>query len=978
MTRFAIRGVLSRKLRTALTAIAIVLGVAMISGTYVLTDSIDQAFDRIFTDIRQGSNAVISGKSAVDLSDQEGVTAPPLDESLLPKVRALPGVAQAEGSVDSDATQFIGDDGKAVVSGGAPNLGFSIANGDSVFNPLTLVEGAWPRNNEVVVDKKTAADEDFTVGETVGVQAEGPVQHLRVSGIVQFSSGLSIGGATLAGFDLPTAQRLFKKVGQLDEIAVAAKPNVPDAELVKQIEEILPPTAQVRTGSQQAAEDAADTNDFISFLRGFLLAFAGIALFVGSFVIANSLSITIAQRTREFATLRTIGATNRQVLGSVIVEALVVGVVASIVGLFFGLLLAKGLFKLFDAVGFTLPNSGLVFEPRAAVIALSAGILVTLLASVYPGLRATTVPPIAAVREGAVLPGEPLDRVRGLLRAIIATAVGAAVGVVAITTTPGNSLVSSLLAVLGLILTLFGCALFPSRSLGALVSMALGFAALLYGLFVPGLGTTSVLLWMGVGVLLVFFGVARVSTRLIPRLSALMSPVARWAVFLLSVIFWPFFTLPYWLLRWGAWGPGGLGLRVLAFVGGALLNPLILLIVLLMWLRKAVSKWEPEWPMEFPGVVPDRSTSRVGAENARRNPQRTASTAAALMIGLALVTLVATLAAGIISSFTDAVNDLFTGDYAITAQNNFSPIPIDAAEAAAKAPGVIAVGNVRTGEALVYGSSEFVTAVDPGMAQVIDMDWKEGSQAVFSQLGDDGVFVDDSFADDHDLELGSPVELTFANGQKKMFIVKGIFDPPTGGSPFGPVTMSAAVWDSQTPQPRNLYSFLKMQGGETDANQAALDKALADFPNAKAQDRQAFIDNQISGLSSVLNILYVLLALSVIVSLFGIINTLVLTVFERTREIGMLRAIGMTRRQVRRMIRHESVITALIGAALGILLGIVLAALLIARVDFLVFSFPTTQVIVFVIAAIVVGLVAAIFPARRAAKLDPLRAIAYE
>jgi putative ABC transport system permease protein len=249
---------------------------------------------------------------------------------------------------------------------------------------------------------------------------------------------------------------------------------------------------------------------------------------------------------------------------------------------------------------------------------------------------------------------------------------------------------------------------------------------------------------------------------------------------------------------------------------------------------------------------------------------------------------------------------------------------------------------------------------------------------VLTQLGDDGVFVDDSYADDHDLKLGSPIELTFANGNTKTFVVKGIFKPPTGGSPFGPVTMSAAAWDSQTPSPRNLYSFVKMEGGETDANQAALDKALVDFPNAKAQDRQAFIDNQISGLSSVLNILYVLLALSVIVSLFGIINTLVLTVFERTREIGMLRAIGMTRRQVRRMIRHESVITALIGAALGIALGIVLAALLIARVDFLVFAFPTTQVIVFVIAAIVVGIVAAIFPARRAAKLDPLRAIAYE
>ena len=240
---------------------------------------------------------------------------------------------------------------------------------------------------------------------------------------------------------------------------------------------------------------------------------------------------------------------------------------------------------------------------------------------------------------------------------------------------------------------------------------------------------------MGIGVLLVFFGVARVSTRLIPRLSVLVSPIARWAVFLLAVVFWPFFTLPYWLLRYGAWGPGAIGLRILAFIGGALINPLLLPIVLVMWIRKAVSRWEPEWPMEFPGVVPDRSTSRVGTENARRNPQRTASTAAALMIGLALVTLVATLAAGIIASFKGSVNDLFTGDFAITAENNFSPIPIDAAEAAAKAPGVTAVGNVRTGEVLVFGDTEFATAADPGMAQVIDLEWKDGSQAVFSSSG---------------------------------------------------------------------------------------------------------------------------------------------------------------------------------------------------------------------------------------------------
>ena len=852
MTKFAIKGLFSRKLRTALTALAIVLGVAMISGTYVLTDSIDSAFDQIFTDVRQGSNVVISGKSAFDLSDGSGVTDPTLDEALLDEVRALPGVAEAEGSVDSDSTSLIGKDGEAIVYGGAPNLGFAIADGESTFNPLRLVQGAWPGADEIVIDSGVADKEDFAIGDQIGVQVEGPVERLRISGIVEFGSDLSIGGATLAGFDLPTAQRLFLKEGRLDEIAVAAKPGVTDQQLLSEIRPILPSNAQARSGQAQAQEDASETNEFISFLRGFLLAFAGIALFVGSFVIANSLSITIAQRTREFATLRTLGASRRQVLTSIIVEALIVGLVASVIGLFLGLLLARGLFWLFDAVGFTLPNTGLLFEPRTAVIALLVGVLVTLFASLRPALRATRVPPIAAVREGATLPPGRFARFRGV---------------------------------------------------GAALTAVAGFAALLYGLFASGLGTTQVLVWMGLGALLIFLGVALFSSRLVRPLA--------------HVLGWP-----------------------ATRIGGA--------------------------------------AGLLARDNSRRNPQRTASTAAALMIGLALVTLVATLAAGIVNSFRGAVNDLFTGDYAITAQNNFSPIPTSAAEAAAQVPGVTAVGNVRTGEARIFDTTEFATAVDPGMQQVISMDWVEGSQETLATLGDDGAFTDDGYADDHDLRLGSTVPVTFPNGETKTFQIKGIFDPPSGGSPFGPVTISAAAWDAEVPRPKNLYSFVKIDGGANDANQAALDEALADFPNAKAQDRETFIDNQIAGLSSILNILYVLLALSIVVSLFGIVNTLVLTVFERTREIGMLRAIGMTRRQVRRMIRHESVITSLIGAAIGIVLGIVLAALLIARVDFIEFTFPTTQVIVFAVAAILVGVLAAIFPARRAARLNPLEALHYE
>jgi putative ABC transport system permease protein len=852
VTAFALRGLLGRKLRTVLTAIAIVLGVATVSGTYVLTDSINNAFHSIFYETRAGSDAVISGKSAFDLTNGAGVTAPAFSQSLLPRVRALPDVAEAEGQVNGEA-QLIGRDGKAIVYGGAPNLGFSIANGPSRFNPLQLVAGSWPTANEVVIDKSTASKEHFKLGQVVGVQAQGPVSRLRVSGFVKFGSVSTIGGATLAGFDLKTAQHLFEKPGKLDEIAVAAAQGVPDAKLLQDIRGMLPPDTQVRSAAAQSHEDSKDTDSFVSFLQKFLLGFGGVALFVGSFVIANSLSITIAQRTREFATLRTLGASRNQILRSVMLEALVMGTLASVVGLFTGLALAKGLFSLFDAVGFTLPNNGLTLETRTIVVALLVGIVVTLLASLRPALRATRVPPIAAVREGATLPESRWARFR-----------------------------------------------LPA----AIVLTVLGFGGLLAGLFVPNLGTGQILLYMLGGALLVFFGVALLSVRLI-------GPLA--------------------------------------------------------------------WTLGWPATKLGAAAGALARDNSRRNPQRTASTASALMIGLALVTLVSLLAAGIVTSFRSAVKDIWRhADYAITAQNNFTPIPVAASEAVAKTPGVIEVSDVRAGEALAFGKKIAVTAVNPPAAHVFNLDWTQGSSSVLGDLGDDGAFVDKDYAKSHHLAIGSPVPVTFADGSQELLSVKGVFDPPTGGSPFGRVTMSTKVFDRHTSQPENLYSFVVMRGGQTEANQTALDKTLKSFPNAKAATRQKFIDNQISGLSSILNILYVLLALSVVVSLFGIVNTLVLTVFERTREIGMLRAIGMTRRQVRRMIRHESIITALIGAAIGIALGVVLAVLLIARVDFIVLSIPVGQLIVFAIAAVFVGIIAAIFPARRASRLNVLQALQYE
>jgi putative ABC transport system permease protein len=793
MTAFALKGIFGRKLRTTLTAIAIVLGVVMISGTYVLTDSIDKAFDAIFGEIYKSTDATITGKTAFDVGGDSGAVAPPFDENLLTKVQALPDVKDAIGGVGGEA-QLIGDNGKAIVFGGAPNLGFSVDPTKPQFNTLKLVSGKWPGRGEVVVDTSTASKKDLKVGEEIGVQAEGPVTQMRISGLVRFGAVESIGGATLAGFDLPTAQTLFGKEGKLDQIRAAAKPGVSPQKLVSQIRPILPPGTQVRTGTAQAREDASDTEEFISFLQKFLLAFAGIALFVGAFVIANSLSITIAQRTREFATLRTLGASRRQVLTSVVLEAFVVGTLASIVGLFVGLALAKGLFKLFDVVGFTLPNQGLIFETRTIVVALLVGIVVTVIASLRPAVRATRVPPIAAVREGATLPPSRFARFR----------------------TPASALTT-----------------------------ALGFAALLYGLFRSGLGTTQVLLWLGVGALLVFIGVSLLSIRFIRPLAAAVSPIGKWTVVALSILVWPFWTFPYWLLRYAFFGPGQALRRALGGVLGLVLNPLLLLVVLLMWVRSKLTSWNPEWPVEFPGVRPDRAMTRLATENGRRNPQRTASTAAALMIGLALVTLISVLAAGIISSFRGAVNDIFTSDYAITAQNNYSPIPIAVAGAAANAPGVTAIGSVRTGETQVFGKADFATAVDQDADKVMSLEWDAGSNAVLNEkvLGPDGVFVDKDFAKDHDLKLGSKVPITFVNGIRKSFTVKGIFDPPAGGSPFGHATISAATWDEETPQPKNIFTFLEMAGGETDANQATLDQALSTFPNAKAQTRQEFIDN---------------------------------------------------------------------------------------------------------------------------------------
>jgi putative ABC transport system permease protein len=854
MIGVAIKGLLGRKLRTVLTALAIILGVAMISGTYILTDTITGAFTSIVDKSYQNADAVISGKVAFKNTNSNTQQTPAFPAAVLTKVRQLPQTGSAAGVV-TDEAHLVGRDGKIIASGGSPPIAYSVdAAGDQRFNPLTLSTGKWPvGNGQIAIDENTATTKHFAVGDSIGVSTVDGLRSFAITGVAKFASVSSIGGATIAIFDLPTAQQLFHKLGKLDEIQVAASQGVAPDRLASAIKPLLPPTAKVETSQAKTTSEIDDINKSTGVVQKFLLGFGFIALFVGSFVIANTLSITIAQRVREFATLRTIGGSRRQVLRVVMLEAFVVGVIASILGLVLGLGLAKGLNALFKALGVEFPAGGTVIATRTIVVSILAGVIVTLLASLRPAIKATRVPPIAAVREGATLPQSKHARF---------------------------------------------------NAVASVLTLALGIVLLVYGVFGSG-PTATRLLALGVGVLILFIGVALNAKRAV---------------------------------------------RPLALVLG------------------------------WPGARMGGTAGRLARENALRNPSRTASTASALMIGLALITFVAILGSGLRSSFGDAVDKLFVADYALTASNGFDPFVKQADDAAALTPGVTAVSPIRGGDARVFDKNVQVTAVSPNLAKTVRIDWLQGGTDVPARLGKDGAFTDKDYAKDHHLTIGSPIAVGTPTGQTLHLRLKGIFDPPKGGSPFGPVTMSTATFDANYSKPQNFMTLINMKGGVRDANTSRLNISLNSFPDSKIQTAAQFKKTQEDDINKFLNVLYGLLGLSVIISLFGVVNTLVLSVFERTREIGMLRAVGMTRRQVRRMIRYESIVTALIGGALGIVVGVFLAILTTQALSDqgIVLTIPWSTIGIFVLATILAGMLAAILPARRAARLNVLEALQYE
>jgi putative ABC transport system permease protein len=859
MIRFSLRSLAGRKFRTALTMVAIVLGVAMISGTYVLTDTIDKAFSTIFDESYAGTDVVVSGQGA-DISFQgDSSDDPPVPAALLEQIRALSGVEAAMGGVyDETNAKILTPEGKAVDTQGAPSLGFGVdtAPAYSRFNPLNLLEGRWPTSGrEVVIDASTADKQDYAVGDTIEIATLKPRRPFELVGVARYGSVDTLGATTFAVFDVATAQELLEREGEFDAISVAGREGVTPERLISEIQPILPAGAKVRTGVEEAQEQKDEISEFTKFIRYFLLAFAAIALFVGSFVIFNTLSITVAQRTREFATIRTLGGSRRQVLAAVILEALVIGLVASVVGLFGGLLLADGLQALFRALELELPLADTVFATRTVVVSLVVGVVVTLLAGLFPAIRATKVPPIAAVREGATLPRSRLA---------------------------------------------------PFGPTIALVLTALSLALLGYAMFVDDLGTGDRLLAIAGGVLLLFLGVALLSSRLVRPLSRVVGAPA-------------------------------------SAIGGA--------------------------------------AGKLARGNSVRNPGRTAATAAALMIGIALVSFVATLAQGMKESNRGAIEDQIAADFIVTSQDGYTPFVAAAGDAVAKAPSAEVVTHVRSDLAEFDGHGGYLTGIDPArITEGYNFDWVEGSDATLAELGDDGAIVDEDFAEEHGLTVGRTVRVRTGENTATTAVVRGLYKPPPFYPLLGSVSITTGAFDSLVSRPRNQYTFVNVAGAPTEATKAELQDAAAGFPDAKVQTRQEWIDKEDAEFNQFLTLLYVLLALSVIVSLFGMVNTLVLSVFERTRELGMLRAVGMTRRQVRRMVRHESVITALIGAAIGVPLGIFLAALVTRALDeFDVrFSIPWAQLVVLAVVAVVVGIVAAIMPARRAAKLNPLEALQYE
>lgn len=849
MIRLILAGLRQRKLRAALTATAILLGVAMVTGTLVLTSQITRAFDEIFRAANVGVDVRVSPRT-----DFEGglQSVPTLPESIVAKVAAVDGVRRVAPELAALGSPVVA--GEYVQSTGAPSFVFSLT--PDPFRATQLASGTYPvRDGEVAVNEGLAAQQGLSPGSRLGIATRTGVKQVTLTGTVTFANVSSIGGATIVIATKDDVQRWFGLEGKVNSIAVQAEPGVTPQALARRIAAALPGNAEVRTGQQDAADQARQTTEAINtFLRPALLGFGVIALFVGAFIIFNTFSITVAQRLRELGLLRTIGASRRQVMASVVGEAFVIGLVAGAVGLAAGYGFAALLVWVFNTL---LPGGIPVARAQLtggiALTALLVGMLVSVVAAVIPALRASRVPPVAALREGTEIPRGRLSRFAPLFAGLLALAGGA-------------------LVVAGLV----------------------GDAA-----------PTDRLLTMALGSLLVFLAIGGLLRFVVP--------------FLARIIGWPLERTP------GASGS-------------------------------------------------------LARQNATRNPSRTAATAAALMIGIGLVAFVAVFAQGVKASVTEAIDTTLRGDLIISGKS-FQPIPAASGAVVQGTPGVSDVVSVLTDAARTQGGGRVtVFGLDPrAAARGLSLEWLDGSQDALRDLAPGQAVIEQDLAEQEGAGVGDRVTVRTSTGSRATYRVAGVFRDRIlfeGGAIASQDGFARAF---TTRDPIFLLATVD-PGADPVVVRDAVAKALTPFPVAEVRTNAEYRDEIGGQVDSILYLLYVLLAMSVVISLFGIVNTLVLSITERTREIGMLRAIGLTRSQLRRMVRYESVITSGIGGVIGVILGVVLAWVfsLGLRDEGILFRVPWLQLVIFVVVAVLAGVLAAVLPARRAAGLDPLDALHHE
>ncbi|HXY94670.1 MAG TPA: FtsX-like permease family protein [Acidimicrobiia bacterium] len=857
MWRVTVKGLLAKKIRLVLTSIAVVLGVAFMSGTFVLTDTLGDVFDNLFTETTKGIDAVVRAKQTLEDNNPRTRTANPVPQSLVPIVEQATGVRLAHGAVQGYAA-VVGKDGK-VVGNNNRSSGFAwlpLPFGQSNH----IIRGHEPRaDDEFVLDENTADDSGYALGAQVPIVFQnGTPEKFDLVGVFRFGNNDSVPGSTSAGFTPTTALRVVGREGQWDWIDVAAKPGVSQQALARNIRQTLAArtggtTYEVLTGKQFADERANNVKDRLGFLNTFLLVFAVIALFVGSFIIYNTFSIIVAQRSRELALLRALGASGKQVTRSVAAEAFVVGLLSSAIGLALGVLVAIGLQGLLAAFGFQLPSEAPVILPRTVIVALLAGTIVTFVSALSPARRAARVPPVAAMRETAAIASSGARRYR----------------------------IGGLLTTIGVVL--LGLGLFGNVDSSAFPGGAAGL--------------------VGFAAFLVFIGVAMLSP-LVAR------PVS----------------------------------RVLGWV-----------------------------PARFRGM-----SGVLARENAMRNPRRTATTASALMIGLALVTLVAIIGASAKQSFSDIIDSSVRAEWLIQGKGFFNRgfTPAIATSLREELPDAQVV-EFRSGDAKINGDQEQLLGVTPNVQSAIDIKPRPGAD--LRAFANSGVLVNTDTAKSNGWHRGDTIEMQFERTGVQRERIQGLYgeDRSIGAS----YLISTKSFERNfTEQTDALVAVRNAPGASDDETRAVIEKVLKPYPTVEVQDQTEFKDSQIAQFNTILNLLYVMLLLAVLIALIGIVNTLALSIFERTRELGLLRAVGMTRAQVRTMIRDEAVIISIFGSLLGLAIGLAFGRALVSAVgdQGITFALPGRQLVLFVILAGIAGYLAGAWPARRAARREVLESIATE